>query len=53
LVADAASREDLERVEVDVDRVRVTGEIDQLPDLIPVEYGKNVVAFSKWAAAAR
>src|SRR6266699_3207991 len=38
LVADGASGEDLERVEVDVDGVGVVGEVDQLPDLIPVEY---------------
>src|SRR5579864_8658337 len=36
--ADGASGEDLERVEVDVDGVRVVGEVDQLPDLIPVEH---------------
>jgi hypothetical protein len=53
LVADGASREDLERVEVDVNGVRVAGEIDQLPDLIPAEDRENVVASSKWAAAAR
>ena len=38
LVTDGPAREDLERVEVDMDGVRVVGEIDQLPDLIPVEY---------------
>lgn len=38
LVADGAPGEDLERVEVDVDRVGVVGETDQLPDLIEVEY---------------
>ncbi len=53
LVADGASREDLERVEVDVNGVRVAGEIDQLPDLIPAEDRKNVVGSSKWAAAMR
>jgi len=53
LVADGASREDLERVEVDVNGVRVAGEIDQLPDLIPAEDRENVVASSKWAAAMR
>jgi len=37
LVADGAAGQDLERVEVDVDGVRVVGEIDQLPDLIPVQ----------------
>ena len=53
LVADGAPRQDLERVEVDVNGVGVVGEIDQLPDLIPAEDRKNVVASSKWAAAAR
>ena len=38
LVADRASREDLERVEVEVDRVRVAGEVDQLPDLVLAEH---------------
>ena len=38
LVADRASREDLERVEVEVDRVRVLGEVDEPPDLVLAEH---------------
>src|SRR6266487_2999787 len=38
LVADGAPGEDLERVAVDVNRVRVDSEVDQLPDLIAAEY---------------
>src|SRR5262249_1983681 len=38
VVADGAAREDLERVEGDVDGGGVAGEIDQLPDLIPAKY---------------
>ena len=47
LVADGAPGEDLEWVEVDANGVRVVGEIDQLPDLIPAqdrEEGRGVLA---------
>src|SRR4029077_12473650 len=38
LVPDRAAREDLERVEVEMDRVRIAGEVDELPDLVHAEH---------------
>src|SRR6185437_14518232 len=38
LVADRSARQDLERVEMEVDRVRIPGQVDQLPDLVLAEH---------------
>ena len=38
LVADRLARQDLERVEMEVDRVRIPGQVDQLPDLVLAEH---------------
>ncbi len=41
LVADRASRQDLKRVEVDVDRVGVACQVYELPDLVVAEHRKE------------
>ena len=54
--ADRRSRvpiEHLERVEVDVDRVGVLGEVDEPPDLRLPSIGKNVTVSSKRVATVR
>jgi len=45
--------ENLERVEVEVDRVCVAGEVDEPPDLCRWSIGKKVVVSSKRVATVR
>jgi hypothetical protein len=53
LVPDRVSRENLERVEVEVDRVGVAVRLINCQTSYSPSIGKNVVISSKWAATTR